>query len=223
MKTKLINLFAISALIVAGTSCKGEKKNETEATTAEEVVEAPAEAITYIVDNAASTIEWVGKKPTENHTGTINIAKGKVKTQDGKIQSGSFVIDMASINVTDLEGDQKAGLEGHLKGEGEGKEDHFFNVAKFPNASFEVTGVLEKEDKTSIEGNLTIKGIKKNISFPATSSVEGDTMTLNSEVFTINRTDWGVNYGSKSVFENLGDKFIMDDIELKISLKANKS
>ncbi|MGY3792851.1 YceI family protein [uncultured Aquimarina sp.] len=223
MKTKLVNLLAIAAIIVSAMSCKGEKKNETEATAAEEVKEAPAEAITFVVDNAASTIDWVGKKPTENHTGTISIAKGKVKTQDGKIQSGSFVIDMTSINVTDLEGKQKAGLEGHLKGEGEGKEDHFFNVAKFPNASFEVTGITEKDGKSMIEGNLTIKGIKKNISFPATTTVEGDTMTLNSEVFTINRTDWGVNYGSKSVFENLGDKFILDDIELKVSLKANKA
>ncbi|GAA0726380.1 hypothetical protein GCM10009430_33270 [Aquimarina litoralis] len=223
MKTKLVNLLAIAVIIVSAISCKGEKKNETEATAAEEVKEAPAEAITFVVDNAASTIDWVGKKPTENHTGTISIAKGKVKTQDGKIQSGSFVIDMTSINVTDLEGKQKAGLEGHLKGEGEGKEDHFFNVAKFPNASFEVTGITEKDGKSMIEGNLTIKGIKKNISFPATTTVEGDTMTLNSEVFTINRTDWGVNYGSKSVFENLGDKFILDDIELKVSLKANKA
>ena len=223
MKTKLINLFAITAIIVAATSCKGEKKNETEATAAEEVVEAPAAAITYIVDNESSAIEWTGKKPAGQHVGTISIAKGKVKTQDGKIQSGSFVIDMTSINVTDLEGDQKAGLEGHLKGEGEGKEDHFFNVAQFPNSSFEVTGVSEKDGKAMVEGNLTIKGIKKNISFPASTSVEGDTMTLNSEVFTINRTDWGVNYGSKSVFENLGDKFINDDIELKVSLKANKA
>lgn len=223
MMTKLINIFAIAALVITGVSCKGEKKNETKATEAEEVVKAPAAAITYKVDTGSSGIEWVGKKPTENHTGTINIAKGKVKTEDGKVQSGSFVIDMTSINVTDLEGDQKAGLEGHLKGEGEGKEDHFFNVAKFPNASFEITGISEKEGKSIIEGNLTIKGIKKNISFPASTSVDGDTITLTSEVFTINRTEWGVNYGSKSVFENLGDKFILDDIELKVNLKATKA
>ncbi len=223
MKTKLINLFAITAIIVGATSCKEEKKNEAEATAAEEVVEAPAEAVTYTVDTSASSIEWIGKKPTGEHTGTINISKGKVKTQDGKIQSGSFVIDMTSINVTDLEGDDKASLEGHLKGEGEGKEDHFFNVAEFPSASFEVTGISEKDGKSIVEGNLTIKGIKKNIAFPATTSTEGDTMTLNSEVFTINRTEWGVNYGSKSVFENLGDKFINDDVELKVSLKANKA
>ncbi|MFD2565315.1 YceI family protein [Aquimarina rubra] len=223
MKTKWLNLFAIVVIMAAAVSCKGEKKNETEATTAEEVVEAPAEAVTYAVDTAASSIEWTGKKPTGQHTGTISIAEGKVKTQEGKIQSGSFVIDMTSINVTDLEGDDKAGLEGHLKGEGEGKEDHFFNVAQFPNASFEVTGISEKDGKSMVEGNLTIKGIKKNISFPASTSVDGDTMTLTSEVFTINRTEWGVNYGSKSVFENLGDKFINDDIELKVSLKANKA
>jgi len=223
MKTKLINLFAITAIIVTAMSCKGEKKNETEATDAEKVKEAPVAAITYVVDAASSSIEWTGKKPAGAHTGTLNISKGKVKTQDGKIQSGSFVIDMTSIKVTDLEGDQKAGLEGHLKGEGEGKEDHFFNVAKFPDASFEVTGISEKEGKAIIEGNLTIKGIKKNISFPASTSLEGEAMTLTSEIFTINRTDWGVNYGSKSVFENLGDKFINDDIELKVSLKAKKA
>ena len=204
-------------------SCKGEKKNETEATVAEEVKEAPVTAVTYIVDAASSSIDWVGKKPTEDHTGTINISKGMIKTLENKIESGSFVIDMTSINVTDMEGDKKAGLEGHLKGEGEGKEDHFFNVAKFPSASFEITAVSEKEGKAIIEGNLTIKGVKKNISFPASNSIQGDTMTFESEVFTINRTDWGVNYGSKSVFENLGDKFINDDIELKVTLKATKS
>ncbi len=222
MKFKLISLFAVTAILITAISCKGEKKNETEATAAQEIKEAPVEAITYIVDHEASNIDWVGKKPTENHTGTIRISKGKVTTLDGKIQSGSFVIDMTSINVTDLEGDQKAGLEGHLKGEGEGKEDHFFNVAKFPNASFEITAISEKEGKTYVDGNLTIKGIEKNITFPATTTIEGNVMSLNSEVFTINRTDWGVNYGSKSVFENLGDKFINDDIELKISLKATK-
>ncbi|GAA4277742.1 YceI family protein [Aquimarina mytili] len=223
MKIRLFNILAITALTVTVFSCKSEKKNETEAAAAEEVKEATVDAVSYNVDPASSTIEWIGSKPAGKHTGTIKLAKGTIKTQEGKIESGSFVIDMTSIVVTDLEGDEKAGLEGHLRGEGEGKEDHFFNVAKFPEASFEVTGVTQKEGKTHLEGNLTIKGIKKNISFPATTSVEGNTMTLSTEVFTINRTEWGVNYASKSMFENLGDKFINDDIELKISVKANKA
>ncbi|MDH7444471.1 YceI family protein [Aquimarina sp. 2201CG14-23] len=223
MKTKLMNLFAFIAIIASTVACKGDKKNDTEASAAEEVVEAPATAETYVVDNATSVIEWTGKKPVGQHTGTISLSKGSLKTLDGKIQSGSFVIDMNTINVTDLEGDEKAGLEGHLKGASEESQDHFFNVAKFPQASFDVTGISEKEGKMYIEGNLTIKGIKKNISFPATANTEGDVMTLTTDIFTINRTDWGVNYASKSIFTDIGDKFINDDIELKISLKAKKA
>lgn len=223
MKTNFIVTLAATVLIITAYSCKGEKKNETEATTAEQIKETPAEAVLYKVDTASSTIEWIGSKPIGKHNGTLGLTSGSMESKDGNIESGSFVIDMASITVTDLEGEEKTSLEGHLKGEGEGKEDHFFNVAKYPKAVFEITGISEKDGKTYIDGDLTIKDIKKNISFPATTSVDGDTITLDTEVFTINRTEWGVNYASKSVFENLGDKFINDDIELKISIKANKA
>lgn len=223
MKTKLVNLIVISTLIISAMSCKGEKKNESEASAAEEVAEAPVAAVVYEIDPSGSIIEWTGKKPTGTHTGTVKLTKGSVKAQDQALESGSFTIDMTSILVTDLEGDDKAALEGHLRGEGEEKEDHFFNVAKYPTAKFEVTGITEKEGKTMLQGNLTMKGVEKNISFPVSTSYEGDMMTLTSETFTIDRTNWGVNYGSKSVFENLGDKFINDDIELKIKVKAKKA
>lgn len=223
MKTKFLNFLAITAILIAASSCKNDKKNKTTADEAETVIEAPAKAAQYNVVAAESTIEWIGSKPTGKHMGTIKVAEGTIKATEGAIESGSFTIDMASINVTDLEGDEKAGLEGHLKGEGEGKEDHFFNIAKFPKASFEITGVKENAGKTIIEGNLTIKGIKKNISFPVSTTASGDMMSLTTEPFTINRTQWGVNYGSKSVFENLGDKFINDDIQLTVSLKAKKA
>ncbi len=223
MKINLLTTLSVFSLMATMLSCKGEKQNETEANAAEEAKEAPVTAITYKVDPTASKIEWTGIKPTGKHTGTLDLANGMLKVENGNVQSGSFSIDMTSITVTDLEGDEKASLEGHLKGEGEEKEDHFFNVAKYPTASFEITGINEKEGKMYLEGNLTVKGTKKNISFPATTSIEDDIMTLNTEVFTINRTEWGVNYGSKSIFENLGDKFINDDIELKISVKAKKA
>lgn len=223
MKTKLINLFAIALISIGSFSCKGEKKNETVASEAQETSETPKEASIYIVNDALSTIEWTGIKPTGKHTGTIKVAKGKIALNDDVIQSGSFMIDMTSITVTDLQGKEKAGLEGHLKGEAKGEEDHFFNVTKFPSASFEVTGISKKENKTFMNGNLTIKGIKKNISFPVSTAINGNTMTLNTEVFTINRTDWGINYASKSIITDIGDKFINDDIELKISVTATKA
>ena len=223
MKTKWMSLFAVITLVTITLSCKDEKKHETEATTAEEVKAAPETAVMYHVSDSESSIEWTGSKPAGKHSGTIKLLSGSFEVKSGNIESGSFIIDMTSINVTDLEGDDKAYLEGHLRGEGEGKEDHFFNVAKFPKATFEVTGVSEKEGKTVLAGNLTIKGVEKNISFPVNVSDNGDTYVISSDIFTIDRTQWGVNYGSKSIFENLGDKFINDDIELKISVTAKKA
>lgn len=221
MKRILVNTFAIAAIIAGTVSCKGEKKNETDATAAKEVATV-VEATKFKVNTEASVIEWTGFKPGEKHTGTLHLDSGVVKV--GENVSGTFLIDMNTLTVTDLEaGNGKESLEGHLKGTAKEKEDHFFNVAKYPTAAFEVTGVTDNAGQKTMEGNLTIRGIKKNISFPVSYSVQGDMMELTTEPFTINRTDWGVNYGSKSIFNDLGDKFINDDIELKISLKANKA
>lgn len=221
MKRQILNTLAVVALIAGTVSCKGDK-NGTEVKEAQEVA-VVQDAMKFKVDAAASTIAWIGSKPTEDHTGTINIESGVFNVDGDKI-GGTFLIDMNSITVTDLKaGDGKESLEGHLKGMAEGKEDHFFNVAKYPTAAFEVTGVTEKDGKKMMQGNLAIRDQKKNIEFPVSYSVQGDQMTLTSEEFTINRTDWGVNYGSKSIFDNLGDKFISDDIKLTVTVKATKA
>jgi polyisoprenoid-binding protein YceI len=223
MKRIILNALAIATITIGAVACKGEKKNETEATSAKEVAKAAQTATTFNVDTAASTINWVGSKPTESHSGTIDLQSGSVQVAGDKI-TGDFVIDMNSITVKDLKpGDGKENLEGHLKGMAEGKEDHFFNVAKYPTATFQVTGVTRKDSKLMMQGNLTIRDISKNIEFPVSYSLQGSSMELKSEKFNINRTDWGVNYGSKSIFDNLGDKFISDDIELQITLKAAKA
>lgn len=224
MKKQLLTLALIAGLSAITFSCKNEKKNETEAKEAATAASATEVAIKYTAVPAESTIEWKGSKPTGSHTGTIAIESGVVSIKNNALESGNFLIDMNSITVTDLEaGDGKEDLETHLKGDAEGKEDHFFNVKEYPTAAFEITGVSEVDGKSVVNGNLTIKGIKKNISFPVNISSTEETVTITSEPFTINRTDWGVNYGSKSIFDNLGDKFINDEIELKIAVKANKA
>lgn len=224
MKMNFFKIVTIIALITSTISCKGEKKNETAASEADTVAVAPVVADKYKAIPAESLIEWSGSKPTGTHTGTIAIETGTISVKEGKVESGTFLIDMNTITVTDLEsGKGKEDLEAHLKGTVEDKKDHFFNVTEHPNAAFDVTGASLVDGKTLLEGNLTIKGIKKNISFPVNVSQEGDLLTLTSEPFTINRTDWGVNYGSKTIFDNLGDKFVSDDIELKVTLKATKS
>lgn len=96
-------------------------------------------------------------------------------------------------------------------------------MTKFPEATFEVTGVSQVNGQTMLQGNLTLKEETKNIEFPVNIAQSEDSLELTSEPFTIDRTKWNVNYGSKSVFDGLGDKFINDDIILTLNLKAKKA
>ncbi|WBL21435.1 YceI family protein [Zunongwangia sp. HRR-M8] len=222
MKKNIVKGFMALSLIVGLGSCKNNNGQETSAEDAKEAAEATAESMEYTVDTTASTISWIGEKPTGQHTGTIQVSEGTFMANDSIIESGNFTIDMTSIEVTDLEGDDKKSLEAHLMGTVEGKEGDFFNVNEYPDASFEVTGISETEGKMMLEGNLTIKDETKNISFPVSINKTDSGYEISSEEFKIDRTNWNVNYGSKSVFDGLGDKFIYDDITLKLDIKANK-
>lgn len=216
-------MFTIVAISIAFVSCK-DKAAEANTSDAEAAAVAESTSEKYVANVAESTIEWKGFKPTGSHNGTVNIESGVFKTDAGRIKSGTFLIDMKSIVSTDMEeGEYKTSLEEHLKGTVEGKEGDFFNVTKFPTGAFEVTGTKTEDGKTMLSGNLSLKGQKHNITFPVTVSNNGDLMTIESEAFTIDRTKWGINYGSKSVFDNLGDKFINDDMELKIKIVAKKA
>ncbi|CDF78441.1 YceI-like protein [Formosa agariphila KMM 3901] len=223
MKNRLLTLLCVLSIGVSVTSCKDKAKEA--GTTAAEPVATSANASTeYKINTEKSTIEWKGFKPTGTHNGTINIESGTLSATDNSIQSGTVVIDMNSIVALDVDGDKKDNLEAHLKGTVEGKEGDFFNVNKYPTASFVVTGVSKNDaGKTMLSGNLKMKDIEKNVSFPVTVTVDGESLSLVSETFTIDRTLWGVNFGSKSVFDNLGDKFINDGVELTIEINASKS
>ena len=218
MKKRILNVFKVFAIAVTLIACK-DKAKEAETTAAEEAAKAQMESVKFIANATESSIEWTGFKPTGKHNGTINLESGVFTVNNGKIESGSFLIDMNSIVDLDMPADDEynAKLVGHLK------SADFFDVEKFPSAAFEVTGFEEKEGKNMLSGNLTLKEKKNNVTFPVTVSSEGDSFTMTSEVFTIDRSKWDVKYGSKSFFDNLGDKFINDDIELKIVVKASKS
>ncbi|MUU78095.1 YceI family protein [Winogradskyella endarachnes] len=217
MKTKIFKIFSLVAVITFA-SC-GEKAKEAETTKAEEAAIAEVTAKTYTVNTTDSNIEWKGFKPTGSHTGTIAVKEGNLSINDGIIESGKFVIDMNSIVVTDIPAEEEGNgkLVGHLK------NADFFNVEAHPTATFEVTGVKTTEGKTMLSGNLTIKEKTNNISFPITVTETDNNVTLISETFTIDRSKWNIEYGSKSFFDNLGDKFINDDMEIKVSLTATKA
>lgn len=214
MKKIFSTTLLIAVVFLQLTSCKDKAKEAT--TTAAEEVEEAVNAESYSVNTDASTIIWKGFKPTGSHTGTIAIENGVLEIANGKIVGGTFLIDMNSIVVTDIPAEEEgnAKLTGHLK------SADFFDVENHPSAGFTITGLGDVDGKTMLSGNLSLKDAKNNVTFPVTVNNDNGTITLTSETFTIDRSKWNVKYGSKSFFDNLGDKFINDDMELQVTVKA---
>jgi len=156
----------------------------------------------------ASTIQWVGEKLTGSHEGTINLKEGFFLMENNELVGGEFIADMTTIDVTDLEGDSRDKLMGHLR------SDDFFGVENHQSAKFVITTVAKKGDVYGISGDLTIKGETNPIAFDL--KMNGNTATTN---LTIDRTKYNVRYGSGSFFDNLGDKTIYDEFDLAINLK----
>lgn len=212
------SILAIAFLALTTISCKTDKKKlDTSAAVKEEIkIENPIDS--YKANIAESTITWVGsKKPVGTHNGDIKILNGVFDVKNGDLKAGEFTIDMKSINCTDLDANTgKDKLEGHLK------NVDFFDVENFPTAKFVVTNSITNGDKLNVTGNFTLKGVTKSITIPATIYKENNNIHFKSDVFNLDRTDFGVNYKSKKINAALKDKFINDLIELCFDIKAKK-
>ncbi len=169
----------------------------------------PGEITKKTIKKDASQVTWKAYKVTGSHMGNVQLQEGALEFDGDQLVGGNFVVDMTSIIATDLEGDSKAKLEGHLK------SDDFFGVEKHPKANLVFTNV-EATGKNSyqVTGDLTIKGITKPITFDM--SVYGSKATANLKV---DRAAYNVRYGSGSFFDNLGDKTIYDEFDLVVDLQ----
>lgn len=165
------------------------------------------------VDTTASKVIWTASKVTGTHTGTVNLQSGTLQVEEGQLIGGSFVIDMATIDCTDLQGEWKDKLVGHLK------SPDFFGVENFPTAKFVITRAYPIDTKGNyrVTGNMTIKETTKEIKFDAALSEEGGKAIATAKI-TLDRTDFDVRYGSGSFFDNLGDKTIYDEFDLEVTL-----
>lgn len=161
------------------------------------------------IDTKKSSIKWVGKKLTGSHNGTVDFKSGTLAFKGGKLNGGTFTVDMTSIAVTDLEaGKGKEKLEGHLK------NDDFFATDKFGTAKLDIKTVQAKANGVyGVTADLTIKGKTAPVSFDLT--VAKNTATTK---FNIDRSKFDVKYGSKSFFEGLGDNVINDEFEVEVAL-----
>jgi len=220
MKTSINVFFAaisMSLLMAACADAPEGQKVEAEDAVATETVDISTGAMTYSVNTDDSQVNWVGSKPGGEHTGFVNLAGGELQVKDDELLGGSFVLDMNSITDEDLEGEKKGKLENHLKA------GDFFEVEQFPTATFEITGVeaaAETPDAThQITGNLTMKGVTKSVTVPANVELTEEGLVATTPKFTINRTEWGVNFKS-GVLGVPKDKAIHDEIGLQIKLAA---
>lgn len=171
---------------------------------------------TVSVDTNASVITWKGYKVLGSHTGTIKVNTGNLQMEDGQLVGGSFTIDMNTINCTDLQGEYKGKLEGHLK------SADFFGVEKYPTATFKITNVVSRGTPGAykISGNLTIKETTKAIRFNANIGEENGKQIATGDI-QIDRSDFDIRYGSGSFFDNLGDNTIYDEFDLSVRLVLN--
>ena len=171
----------------------------------------PVKTETFKVDTELSSIDWIGRKVSGQHTGKIKITSGEVLMNGQAVKGGSFVMDMTSI-TSDSER-----LTGHLKNE------DFFSVEKNPTSKFMITKVTSAgKDRINITGNLTIKGITQSITFPASVKMQKGSLVAIAKNVLVDRAKFDIRYGSKSFFNDIGNKAIDDDFELGINLVAKK-
>ena len=174
---------------------------------------------TLFVDIENSDIDWIGRKVTGEHSGTLNLSDGFVIWNGKSITGGKITFDMTSIQNTDIESPEwKEKLEKHLMAE------DFFFADSFPHAVLEIKNHRQTVDESSEENNqiianLTIRGITHEIIFPLEIS-QSKSIFYAEGTIDINRTLFNINYKSGTLFENLGDRMIYDDFTVQFSVQT---
>ncbi len=217
---KLILTILLPSIVL--TSCNtNEKKSTTK----------NAEKVTVTNTESTKQLHTIGKdsfvKWSASHLGGVKQRFGKVFVKDatfwvteGKLTNANVVMDLGSLTVESFpEGSkQTPKLESHLK------SADFFNIEKFPTATFELVKIEQAEGNfnSKITGNLTISGITKSITFNANVKASDEAVSIKSEDFTVNRADWNLTYHAKGSKGIPVDYLIADDIGFTINVSATK-
>jgi polyisoprenoid-binding protein YceI len=167
-----------------------------------------AESVTYAIEPSTSKVEWTGAKITAHHEGSFTSFKGTIAVAGGKAENAKIHLDIdtASIKV------DPAQLNGHLK------SPDFFDVEKFPKATFDSTAITAGGAggaTHTITGNLALHGVTKSVTFPATVTVTPAKVSAKAD-FSIIRKDWNLVYPGKP------DDLIKDDVAIHLTIEAAK-
>jgi polyisoprenoid-binding protein YceI len=173
---------------------------------------------TYSVDSSASKITYVGKKVTGEHSGTLTLKSGSLTFKGDTISAGEFVADMNSLTSTDItDKEYNAKYVSHMK------SPDFFNTEKHPESKLVIKSSKKTKNGLEVSGDLTMLGETKPVSFVVTDLKKTDAGVTGKSNLTLNRTQWGLKYGSTSFFKGLGDKAIHDEFTLAVELSAKAS
>ena len=177
----------------------------------------------FVVDTSTSRVRFIGNGVGKNHPGKFHLASGNLALTGNQITGGKFIIDVKSLELEEKGGAFQGKLQPHLM------SGDFFDAEKFGTAKFEITQVTPYQSdgkdtsivngaNFNISGNLTLKDVTRNVTFPAKIDLDGNTLKAKSD-FNINRTQWQMNYGND---KTLGDKFISETVNIELDLEARK-
>ncbi len=178
----------------------------TEKPTDQTAKHASEKSVLYAFSNADSKLEFVGAKVTGKHDGSFNDFSGNITVPASGVDDGNVKVEIVMGSV---ESDNDK-LTNHLK------SADFFDVEKFPKATFESTKFEKSATGYDVTGNLELHGVKKSITFPATITQQGDRVTVNAD-FAINRKDFDI------VYPGMPDDLIKDDVNLKLTINAKRN
>lgn len=211
------------AIIIAAifTACKSTPKGD-ETTATETQTVAATSGDDYSTDTS-SVIKFTGNGVGKNHPGYFKLSDGKISVTDAQVSAGNFTVNIKSLALDQPAEMIQTKLKSHLL------SPDFFDADKYPTAKFEITKVADYTpngaEKTVIDGanalvsgNLTLKDVTKNISFPANIKVSETEITAKSN-FNIDRSEWNISYGND---KSLKDKFISPEVNIQLDIKAKK-
>lgn len=169
----------------------------------------------FEINNAKSKVEWVGRKVTGAHNGTIDFKSGQLQFNDHFLSGGNLVIDTTSIKILDItDPATNAQFASHLA------SDDFFSSGQFPEASMEITHAEPRENGSyHVNGDLTIKGITHPVGFDMQVNQAENNLTVSGKM-TIDRTKYNIRFRSGNFFTNLGDNLIYNNFDLNFTLTA---
>jgi polyisoprenoid-binding protein YceI len=217
MKIFFMAVLSLSVFLIA---CEDPAANKPKAVTSDPTANKPANAANnggtaattsakgeaLQITPANSAVTFIGSKVTGKHNGGFTTFTGTLDLVNGKPEESSVSVE---IDANTLFADDPK-LTDHLK------SADFFDVAKFPKASFKSTKIesgARPPDNYTVTGDLELHGVTKSVTFPAKIDVTDSDVTVKS-AFRINRKDFGIVYAGKA------DDLIRDDVAIALDVKV---